>query len=98
MEISTLDNLRIVLDPIGQAGVTIALIVHFCIWALVAFSLLLSIVLLNYKFYAFFAREKQPLFAVLVVPLHLCYYLYSGVSLVTGTVLHFWKTRVSNTS
>ncbi len=75
-------------------GVTIALIAHFRIWAVVALSLILVIILLNHKLYAFFAREKRPLFAALVVPLHLCYYLYSSASLATGIVFHFWKTRL----
>ncbi len=75
-------------------GVTIALVSHFRIWAVIALSLILVIVLLNQKLYAFFAREKRPLFAALVVPLHLCYYLYSCASFATGIVFHIWKTRL----
>ncbi len=64
MEISTLDNLRIVLDPIGQAGVTIALM-------LVMFGVALGLRVRDFRFLA----KKPLLFAggvftqVLVLPL-----------------------------
>jgi BASS family bile acid:Na+ symporter len=64
LEISTLDNLRIVLDPIGQAGVTIALM-------LVMFGVALGLRVRDFRFLA----KKPMLFAggvvtqVLVLPL-----------------------------
>lgn len=64
MEISALDNLRIVLDPVGQAGVTIALM-------LVMFGVALGLHVRDFRFLA----DKPLLFAggvvtqVLVLPL-----------------------------
>jgi len=54
--------------------------------------LLLAIVAVNRRFYAFFVRERGLWFAVRVVPLHVLYYLYSGVALAIGTARHVWKT------
>lgn len=59
-------------------------------WGLLAAGALTALVLLNARFYAFFARERGPLFALFVVPLHVLYYLYSGAAFVLGTVRHVW--------
>ncbi len=57
-------------------------------WLLVAAALLLAIVAINRRFYAFFARERGAWFAVRVVPLHVLYYVYSGVALAIGVARH----------
>jgi glycosyltransferase involved in cell wall biosynthesis len=57
-------------------------------WLLVAAGLLLAIVAINRRFYAFFARERGAWFAARVVPLHVLYYLYSGVALAIGVARH----------
>lgn len=62
-------------------------------WALAPIGLMAGIVALNFQFYQFFAREKQPLFAVLVFPLHVLYYLYSGAGFAVGTARH-WRRRI----
>ena len=67
-------------------------------WLGVASLLLLAIVAVNRGFYAFFARERGSWFAVRVVPLHVLYYLYSGVALAIGVVRHIWKTKVRHSS
>jgi glycosyltransferase involved in cell wall biosynthesis len=41
---------------------------------------ILGVVLLNRKLYAFFFRQQGILFAAACIPLHLLYYLYSGLS------------------
>lgn len=41
---------------------------------------LLGVVVLNQELYAFFFRQRGLLFAVACVPLHLLYYLYTGLS------------------
>ena len=61
-------------------------------WLGLACLLLLAIVAVNRRFYAFFVRERGLWFAVRVVPLHVLYYLYSGVALAIGTARHVWKT------
>ncbi len=49
---------------------------------LAAFATLLAgVVALNARLYRFFARKAGPLFAFLSIPMHLTYYLYSGVCL-----------------
>ncbi|MEO2048068.1 MAG: glycosyltransferase family 2 protein [Pirellulales bacterium] len=77
------------------ASVVLGSILHFQLAAIIVFALHLMIVIINYKFYLFFAREKSLLFAALVVPLHFTYYLYSVASFATGIVLHIWKTRLA---
>jgi glycosyltransferase involved in cell wall biosynthesis len=62
-------------------------------WLAMASAALLAIVVINRGFYAFFARERGVLFALRVVPLHVLYYVYSGVALAIGIVLHLWKRR-----
>jgi glycosyltransferase involved in cell wall biosynthesis len=68
------------------------------VWAAAAGALLLAIVAMNRRFYAFFARERGLLFALRVVPLHVLYYLYSGVALAIGVARHVWKTKVRPSS
>ena len=63
-------------------------------WLGLACMLLLAIVAVNRRFYAFFSRERGLAFAVRVVPLHVLYYLYSGVALGIGVLRHVWKTKV----
>jgi cellulose synthase/poly-beta-1,6-N-acetylglucosamine synthase-like glycosyltransferase len=67
-------------------------------WLLTAAALLLAIVAINRRFYAFFVRERGLLFAVRVVPLHVLYYLYSGVALALGVARHVWNTKVRHSS
>jgi glycosyltransferase involved in cell wall biosynthesis len=43
---------------------------------------------LNRGFYSFFARERGAFFALRVFPLHLLYFLYSGVALAIGIGRH----------
>ncbi len=51
------------------------------------------IMLLNYRFYAFFQRKRGARFMLAVVPLHLLYYLYSVLAFVIGTGLHLVHAR-----
>jgi glycosyltransferase involved in cell wall biosynthesis len=67
-------------------------------WLAAAGALLLGIVAVNRRFYAFFARERGLLFAARVAPLHVLYYLYSGVALAIGVARHVWKTKVKHPS
>ncbi len=63
-------------------------------WSLLALALVAVVVAFNWPFYRFFARVRHPLFALAVVPLHLFYYLYSGVALGLGTAMFLWKSRL----
>ncbi len=62
------------------------------LWSLLAGAFLLGIVLLNLRFYLFYARVKRPLFVPVVIPLHVLFFLYSGLAFAAGFVLHLWQT------
>jgi hypothetical protein len=85
---------RRVPDVMRFTGVALALTV---IGAAVYFSprlasllllLLLLLALLNAPSYSFFARERHPLFALLVLPLHLLFLWYSLLALGIGVVTY----------
>lgn len=61
------------------------------LWAPLALACLFGIVLLNLRFYLFLTRVKHPGFAFMVVPLHIFYYLYSGLAFAAGVVLHLTR-------
>ncbi len=50
--------------------------------------LVASLLFLNRKLYAFFAKKRGMVFMVRAIPIHLLYYLYSGVSFVFCWVIH----------
>jgi glycosyltransferase involved in cell wall biosynthesis len=57
---------------------------------LLGLPLVAGIVLLNFRFYAFLVKERHVLFAALVVPLHVFYYLYSVLAFGLGCWLYLW--------
>lgn len=67
-------------------------------WALLGLAFLLGIILINFRFYLFFTRERQLLFAGLVIPLHVLYYLYSGMAFTLGVLAYLWKTKIAASS
>jgi glycosyltransferase involved in cell wall biosynthesis len=70
------------------------IVISFPIWLVAPLLLAVALVmLLNYQFYAFFARKRGATFALAVVPFHLLYYLYSVLAFVLGAGLHLWNTR-----
>ena len=82
------------LAMIGVLGAIAAISYYGMKWLMLALAFLAGIILLNFRFYVFFARVRGHLFAALVIPLHVFYYLYSGASFVLGVGLYFWKTRI----
>ena len=69
----------------GLVGVAFALLALGVFWpplTAVAASAVLAVVGLNRDLFAFFARQRGLAFAAACVPLHLLYYLYSGLSYV----------------
>jgi glycosyltransferase involved in cell wall biosynthesis len=75
---------------------TLAMIGYiFKFWPLLPLALIVGIIAINIRFYRFFLREKHLLLLSLVLPLHLLYYLYSGLAFATGVTLHYWQKRVS---
>jgi cellulose synthase/poly-beta-1,6-N-acetylglucosamine synthase-like glycosyltransferase len=70
-----------------------ALTMHFGPWMLLPLALAVGIVFLNLRLFLFFSRERQWLFAVLVFPLQLLYYLYSSAAFAWCVALHFVRKR-----
>jgi glycosyltransferase involved in cell wall biosynthesis len=56
--------------------------------------ILLAIVLINLKLYKFFFRKRGVVFAIKVIPMHILYYLYSGLSIVFGTIAYLCGKRI----
>ena len=56
-------------------------------WSLAGLACLLGIVVLNGRFYGFLFRVQDPLYALLAVPLHVLYYLYSTFAFATGLIV-----------
>lgn len=83
-----------VLAVLGVIAVAGLIGFYFKLWALLGLPCLLGIILINRRFYTFFARNRNPLFAAFVVPLHVLYFIYSGVALGIGIGLHVWNTRI----
>lgn len=51
------------------------------------------IIMLNFKMYVFFARERSLLFSVVVVPMHVLYFIYCGLAFLLGSWLHLSKGK-----
>ena len=59
------------------------------IWMVVPWlSVILCIGLLNRDLYAFFVRKRGLAFLLVAFPLHILYYIYSGLAFVWGAALH----------
>jgi GT2 family glycosyltransferase len=60
----------------------------FTPWAAIgAAASLLALVVINYRYYRWFARVRDVGFALRVIPVHLLHHLANGVSFVVGTAL-----------
>jgi glycosyltransferase involved in cell wall biosynthesis len=53
----------------------------------IALGCVAVVIAMNFSLWAFFARVRGPLFAVLVMPAHLMYYLINGISFGVGLFL-----------
>jgi len=65
----------------------------FTTWQLVPLGLIVGIIAINFRFYAFFLGKRRLLLLALLFPLHLIYFLYCGVALAAGVALHVWGHR-----
>lgn len=63
------------------------------LWTAAMVGLIAAVVLLNLRFYAFYLRERGLLFAAAVVPMHILYFFYSGLSFAVGMSLHLVHDR-----
>ncbi|MGO9468697.1 MAG: glycosyltransferase family 2 protein [Isosphaeraceae bacterium] len=62
----------------------------FTTWQLVPLGLIIGIIAINFRFYAFFLGKRRLLLLALLLPLHLIYFLYCGLALALGVVFHLW--------
>jgi glycosyltransferase involved in cell wall biosynthesis len=51
----------------------------------------LAVTAINFDFYRYFMARKGVWFTLRVVPLHWLYFLYCGISVVMGTLLHYLR-------
>jgi glycosyltransferase involved in cell wall biosynthesis len=63
------------------------------IWPLLPLALIVGIVAINFRFYRFFLSKGRRLLVLLLLPLHLMYYLYCGLAFASGVALHLRNTR-----
>jgi GT2 family glycosyltransferase len=61
--------------------------------AFVSALLMAGVVALNTGLYRFFLREREPLFAVAILPLHLFYYVYSGIAFLLEAALYLLRQK-----
>jgi glycosyltransferase involved in cell wall biosynthesis len=71
---------RVSLGLIALACAFLGLAVMRLEWLAVSAAAFLGVIALNRKLYAFFLRKHGIVFAAACIPLHLLYYLYSGIS------------------
>jgi len=58
------------------------------LWIGMTAALILPIIVINRSYYRFFVRCRGIVFTMLVLPLHLLYYVYSSAAFVVGVVAH----------
>jgi glycosyltransferase involved in cell wall biosynthesis len=63
-------------------------------WPLLPLALIVGIVAINSRFYAFFLAQRHQLLLILVFPLHLLYYFSCGVAFCLGVGLYVWKKNI----
>ena len=77
-----------------RSGNAVAMIgFTFKVWQLLPLALLVGIVAINFRFYAFFMSKGRRLLMFLLLPLHLLYYLYCGLAFASGLVVHLGKAH-----
>ena len=51
--------------------------------------IIFSLILINQNFYKFFIKKRGVAFAVLVVPMHILYYVYCEISFILGLATYY---------
>jgi glycosyltransferase involved in cell wall biosynthesis len=80
------------------AGLGILAMIGFTskIWPLLPLALIVGIVAINFRFYMFFWSKGRRLLVLLLLPLHLLYYLYCGLAFAMGFALHHLKPHTES--
>jgi len=63
------------------------------------YAVLLLVVIINREFYLFFGKKRGFITALAVIPFHLLYHFYNGISFIVGSLRYTWKAlarRLSN--
>lgn len=55
------------------------------------YAVLLSVVIINREFYLFFGKRRGLITALAVIPFHLLYHFYNGISFIVGSIRYTWK-------
>jgi len=64
------------------------------VWSAAAGLVLLALLVLNRRYYAFFVRRRGLWFACRVFPLHLLHHLCNGLSFAIGSAIFYSATRI----
>lgn len=68
--------------------------IYYHVFLLLPLLILIILILLNHKFYKFYIQKRGFIFALMVIPMHVVYYLYSGISLILGTIAYFFGKKM----
>lgn len=61
----------------------------------VALAILLTLIILNNRFYVFLAAKRGRMFALAAVPFHLLHHFFNGLSFAAGLLIFAWKRVLS---
>ena len=56
--------------------------------------MLLVLLTINREFYLFFGKRRGRITALAVIPFHLLYHFYNGISFIVGSIRYTWKSLV----
>ncbi len=80
-----------VMSAVAILAIATLLTMYFKTLMLIPLALLTGIVLLNWRFYAFLAKSRHPLFAALALPLQIMHYCYSLAAFALASGLHMFR-------
>jgi glycosyltransferase involved in cell wall biosynthesis len=58
------------------------------------YAVLLVLLTINREFYLFFGKRRGRITALAVIPFHLLYHFYNGISFIVGSIRYTWKSLV----
>jgi cellulose synthase/poly-beta-1,6-N-acetylglucosamine synthase-like glycosyltransferase len=77
-----------ILSILATAGLLAGAVLDAHGWGIALVGLLGLLVAINWRLFVFLTQQRGVGFAALLIPLQLLYFLYSGVGLVSGGLLH----------
>lgn len=61
----------------------------------VALAILLTLIVLNNRFYIFLAAKRGRMFAIAAIPFHILHHFFNGLSFAAGLLIFTWKRAFS---